>query len=200
MKLFHAPGACSVGIRILLEEAGASYDLVTLSLAKSEQHTAEYRGINPKGKVPALLTDSGRLVTEFPAIAWWIARRYPAAALLPEEVEGEVSALEQVEYIVSSLHMRGYTLAAKPEKFTDVPESQAQLVSHGLGVYKAGLAHIERSLGDKDYMLGRFSIVDAATYYLLSWSGGLSVQLTPQLAAYLDRMESRPSVRSAEKN
>jgi glutathione S-transferase len=75
MKFYTAPGSCSLGIHVLLEEIGKPYDLVTVNLKDGEQQKPEYTRINPKAKVPALERDDGAVLTEWPAIAVWLALR-----------------------------------------------------------------------------------------------------------------------------
>ena len=70
MKLYYAPGACSIGIHVLLEEIGRPYELQRLSFPDGEQHQPAFQAVNRKGKVPTLVRDDGTVLTEFPAIAW----------------------------------------------------------------------------------------------------------------------------------
>ncbi len=73
MKLYYAPGACSIGIHILLEEIGLPYDLERVNLQQGEQYKPAYTAVNPKSKVPTLVRDDGSVLTEYPAIAYWLA-------------------------------------------------------------------------------------------------------------------------------
>ena len=77
MKLFYAPGACSIGIHVLLEEIGKPYEGVAVNLREGAQHKPEFTAVNPKSKVPTLVDDEGTVRTEFPAIAYWLARTNP---------------------------------------------------------------------------------------------------------------------------
>ncbi len=79
LKLFHAPGACSLASLIALEEAGADYELIRMSTRDGDQRKAEYLAINPKGRVPVLVTDQG-VLTENPAILAYVAQTHPAPA------------------------------------------------------------------------------------------------------------------------
>ena len=69
MKLYYAPGVCSIGIHVLLEEIGKPYELEAINLREGAQYKPEYASVNPKSKVPALVRDDGSLLTEYPAIA-----------------------------------------------------------------------------------------------------------------------------------
>ena len=80
MKFYYGPGSCAVGIHILLEEIGRPYELKTISLKDGEQQKSEYTRINPKGKVPALERDDGAILTEWPAIAVWLALTNPKSS------------------------------------------------------------------------------------------------------------------------
>ena len=85
MKLYYMPGACSIGIHVLLEEIGKPYDVHKVDGAKQEQYGPDFVALNPKSKVPTLQRDDGSVLTEFPAIAVWLARKNPEAALLPAD-------------------------------------------------------------------------------------------------------------------
>jgi len=79
MKLYYAPGACSRGIHGLLEEIGKPYETAAVKFAEGAQYKPEFTAINPKSKVPTLVRDDGSVLTEFPAIAYWLARTNPQA-------------------------------------------------------------------------------------------------------------------------
>lgn len=197
MKFYGAPGACSLGIHIVLEEVGASYDFVPVDLFQGEQFRAEFRRVNAKGKVPALSRDDGSVLTEFPAIAFWLARAFPVAGLLPEGLEAEVRALELIDFIVSSIHMQGFTLAKVAQKFVTHEEGQAQLRETGWGLFQSGLARLSDRLGEKDWFLGTYSIADAAAFYVLNWAERESRPLPGNLVAFAARMRTRPAVLAA---
>src|ERR1700760_358211 len=97
MKLYYARGTCSLGIHLLLEEIGVPFTLEPVNLHAREQVTGPLGRINPKHKVPVLERDDGSVLTEYPAIAVWLARTHPASDLLPTDAEGEARALELVE-------------------------------------------------------------------------------------------------------
>jgi len=196
MQLFHMPGACSLGIHILLEEAAADYEISIVDLRRGQQFSPEFRAVNPKGKVPALLRDDDTLLTEFQAIAFWIARNYPDAGLLPGGINGECRALELMDYIVATMHMRGYTLARRPEKFTS-DMGVEQLRATGTGIYTEGVETLSQALGDQPYFLGSFSIADAAAFYILGWADVIGVPKPANLTAYLARIHQRPAVERA---
>ncbi|MGD9864576.1 MAG: glutathione S-transferase family protein [Pseudodonghicola sp.] len=197
LDLFHAPGSCSLGIRVILEEIGAPYALHQIDLAKGEQRGEAYRRLNPKGKVPALRLPDGTVLTEFQAIAFWLAQSHPWAALLPAGIEAQARACEALDFMVGSLHMRGFTLALVPGKFVTDPQAQAELRAHGLTVAAEGLAHLAQVMGDADWLLGDYGIADAALFYLISWAERAGMALPENLAGFHRRMLARPAVQRA---
>ena len=87
MKLYYAPGACSLGIHVLLEEIGKPFEGIRVNLREGEQYQPGFVRINPKSKVPTLISDDGSVLTEFPAIAYYLARSNPGKHLLPEDAD-----------------------------------------------------------------------------------------------------------------
>lgn len=197
MRLYYAPGACSLGIHILLEEIGRPYEAEAVDIFKGAQHAPGYRAVNPKGKVPALLRDDGTVLTEYPAIAVWLARSFPETELLGRTPEGEARTLELVDHVVSTLHMRGFTFYMVARKFVSDPAAQAELRAFGKGILTEGVAMLSEHLGRRDWFMGRFSIADPTVFYLLNWLTREGFDLPANLVAFSDRMRARPAVRAA---
>ncbi|HEX3990747.1 MAG TPA: glutathione S-transferase N-terminal domain-containing protein, partial [Acetobacteraceae bacterium] len=82
LRLYYAPGTCALATHIALEEAGASYEAVKVDFGAQAQRSPEYLALNPKGRVPALVTDNG-ILTETPALLCFVAQQFPAAELAP---------------------------------------------------------------------------------------------------------------------
>ena len=87
MKLMYSPGACSIGIHVLLEEIGKPYEAQLVNLREGAQFKPDFTSVNPKSKVPTLVRDDGSVLTEYPAIAYWLARTNPDKKLLPDDVD-----------------------------------------------------------------------------------------------------------------
>jgi glutathione S-transferase len=104
MKLYYAPGACSIGIHVLLEEIGKPYQLEPVNLRDGAQFKPPFNAVSPKAKVPALERDDGSVLTEFPVIARWLGRQ---ANLLPKDDEADTRAMEAMEYAVGTMHGQG---------------------------------------------------------------------------------------------
>ncbi len=132
MKFFYAPNTCSLASHIALEEAGAEYEAIRIDFTKADQKKPDYLAINPKARVPALVTEQG-VLTETPALLVYVAQRYPASKLAPIE---DPFALAEVQafnsYLCSTVHvahahrMRGYRWADDEAAFeVDAQEGAA---------------------------------------------------------------------------
>jgi glutathione S-transferase len=194
MKLYYSPGACSLGIHVLLEETGQPYALQRLNFAADEQHQPPFLAINPKGKVPTLVRDDGSVLTEFAAIAWWLALTYPQAKLLPEGAERQARALEAMDYVVGTLHAQGFARMFRPTRFTTVEADQDQVKAQGREIFATGMRLLDAALAGKDWVVGSFSVADAALFYVEHWAGRMAIELPANCAAHKARMLARPAV------
>jgi glutathione S-transferase len=195
MKLYYSPNACSMAIHVILEEIGEPYELGLVKFAEGAQYQPEYLAISPKSKVPALQRDDGSVLTELPAIAWYLARSHPQANLIPAGVEGEARTLELLDYITATIHMRGFTRIFRTATFTPRKEDEPQVAARGREMIIEGLNILEPVLGTKDYLLGAYSIADAGMFYIVYWADRRAkITLSPVWQAYLDRLLARPAV------
>src|SRR5436853_6202187 len=103
LALYFAPGSSSMAVHIALHEIGAPFEARPLSFSKREHRAPDYLALNPEGKVPTLLIED-RPLTEVAAILYYLAKRFPAAALLPEGAEAEAQAISWMSFIASTLH------------------------------------------------------------------------------------------------
>ena len=196
LKLFHAWGSCSLASLIALEEAGADYELMVMSTRDGDQRRAEYLAINPKGRVPALVTEKG-VLTENPAILAWIAQTYPAARLAPL---GDPWAFAQAQafnsYLCATVHVahahkhRGY-------RWTDDKRAQAELTRMTPETVAACFQLIEDEMLKGAYVLGEdFSICDAYLFTLADWleGDGVDPRRFPKVYEHRERVRARPAV------
>jgi len=198
MKLFYSPNACSLGIHIILEEIGKPFELAKLNFAEAEQYGGAFTAKNPKSKVPTLERDDGSILTEFPAIAFYLARANPDAHLLPADLESEVRALELLEYMTATVHMRGFTRLFRTASFTPSPADEPKVVETGRNMIIKGFEVLTPSLGDKPYLLGDYSIADVGLFYLEYWAANRAkIPMPAAFDAHLARMMARPAVRRA---
>jgi glutathione S-transferase len=194
MKLYYAPGACSIGIHVLLEEIGKPYDAVAVNLREGAQYKPDFTSINPKSKVPALARDDGSVLTEYPAIAYWLARTNPFANLLPDNLDLQARALEVTDYCVATIHGQGFARQFRSANFTPNPADEDAVKARGKEIAENGFALLNETLQAKDYAVGPFSIADSAMFYVEFWAKRVGVALPANCAAHLDRMLARPSV------
>ncbi len=199
LTLFHSPGTCSLGIHCLLEEVGAPYELHLVDVTKGQQHSPEFVSVNPKSKVPALNREQGGLLTEWPAIATWIALAHPQKHLLPLDAEGMARTLESVDYVVASLHMQGFTRIFKPDHFSANADDHPAIREKGRQIFEKGLASFNEKLGDQAYLGGdEPSIADFALFYIEFWRVmRMKLELPAHLAGHFARMKQRPGVSRA---
>jgi glutathione S-transferase len=194
MKLYYSPGACSIGIHVLLEEIGKPYDAVAVNLREGEQYKPGFTAVNPKSKVPTLARDDGSILTEYPAIAYWLARSNPFSNLLPDDVDMQARALELLDYAVATIHMQGFGRQFRAANFTPNPADEDAVKAKGKEIAEKGFAVLDKALEGKDYAVGKFSIADSAIFYTEFWSKRVGMALPSNCAAHLARMTARPSV------
>lgn len=202
MKLFYSPGACSIGIHLLLEEIGKPYETHKVSFADGEQYKPEFTALNPKSKVPTLLLDDGAVLTEFPAIAMYLALSNPQAKLLPEGALAVAKSLEVLEYAVATQHMQAFSRMFRPGKYNP-DESQADATrAAGKEMVIAGFAILDGQLAGKGYVAGdSFSIGDAALFYVEFWAAKrLGITLPANCAAHFARVAARPAAQRVLKD
>lgn len=193
LDFFHSPGSCSNGILLLLHEFKADFNCHIVDVRKGDQRKSEFQSLNPKGKVPALRMPGGSVLTEFQAIALWLAETYPDARLQPTDALARGRVIEALDFIVGSVHMRDFTFVKMPGKFLEDIEGQAALKAYGCREVKAGLSLLSDMLGERDYLLGDFSAADAALFYVLTWAEEEGFDLLDNLADCLTLLRARPA-------
>jgi len=191
ITLFHAPNSRSGGARALLEELGVPYELHVLNLKKNEQRDAKYLAVNPMGKVPAILHD-GALVTEQPAVYLYLADLYPQVGLAPaigDPLRGPY--LRWMVFYGSSFEP---AVVDRSQKREPVPPGTCPY-----GDFDTTLATVNQQLSTGPYLLGeRFTAADVLWGMALKWTVGFKlVPSSPQIDAYIERVNSRPAMQRA---
>jgi glutathione S-transferase len=194
MKLYYAPGACSIGIRVLLEEIGKPYEAIAVNLREGEQYKPGFTTVNPKSKVPTLARDNGAILTEYPAIAYWLAKSNPFANLLPDDVDEQARALELLDYAVATIHMQGFARQFRSSNFTPNPADEDAVKAKGKEIAEKGFALLDKALEGKEYAVGKFSIADSAIFYVCFWAKRVEIVLPGNVAGHFERMNARPAV------
>lgn len=201
LNLFYAPHTCALASHIALEEAGADYTLTRISFASADQRKPEFLAINPKGRVPALVTDRG-VLTETPAMLAYIAQSYPKAKLAPlDDAFAFAQAQAFNSYLCSTVHvahahrMRGSRWVGADD--THSLEAMKKKVPQI--VYEA-FALIEQHMLAGPWVLGEaYSICDAYLFTLAQWleSDGVDPARLPRIAEHRRRVGERPAVQRA---
>ena len=195
MKFHMTPGSCSTGIHILLEMLELPFEVYLVNLMVGDQFKPEYLAVNPKATIPTLVRDDGTSITEFQAIAWWLARHYPKAKLLPDDIDGETRVLETMNYVVGTIHGQGYTRIFTTANYSANEADHAAIQARGREIVEQGFAVMNEVLAGKDYVVGNFSIADAALFYVEFWADKIKLALPPNFQAHYQRMLLRPVVR-----
>jgi glutathione S-transferase len=201
--LYWGPHTCAIGIHVLLEEIGAPYDTVRLDAAGGETHRPPFSTLNPKGKVPTVVRDDRSVLTEYGAIARWLAYAHPEAGLLPAEHDDEIRAQEIMDYTVGTVHTQGFARIFMPARFepddavhTTLKLGASNVKAQGRAMVETGFKILEQELGTREWAGGAaFGIADTALFYVERWAPQVDITLPPALAAHFTRMKTRPAVR-----
>ena len=194
IKFYMTPGSCSTGIHILLEELELIFEAYIVNLPAGDQHKPEYLAINPKGTIPTLVTGDGMPITEFSAIAYWLARSHPKSGLWPEDIAQQTQVLEAMNYIVGTIHMQGYTRIFTTDQYAYEESDVARVKAQGETIAKKGFTVLDKQLADKPYLAGDYSIADAALFYVSFWADKIGITLPGNCLAHYRRMLKRPVV------
>jgi glutathione S-transferase len=198
LTFYFAPGTCAFASHLALEFAGARYEAVRLDFKAQQQRTPEYLKVNPKGRVPSLVTDRG-VLTETPALLQYIAQTHPDAKLAPLDDPFLLAKVNEFNsYLCSTVHVahahkgRGYRWvdaeneAAIEAMKKKVPQNMADCFEL-----------IEQAMLKGPWVLGeQFSVSDMYLYTLTRWleGHGIDVKRFPKVADHMRRMEEKPQV------
>ncbi len=196
MKLYYATGTCALASHIALEEAGAEYSTVRINFATHEQRSPEYLAINPKGRVPSLVTDRG-ILTETPAMLAFIAQSFPKAKLAPIDdpfAFAEVQAFNS--YLCSTVHTN-HAHRPRATRWADDPAAIEAMKKKVPETMTASFELIETKMMKGPWVMGdTYTVCDPYLFTIAGWLAGDSVDITrfPKVKAHRDRMAERPTV------
>jgi glutathione S-transferase len=196
MKLYFAPGACSLSPHIVLQEAGIAAETEQVNnQEKKTKSGADYWTINPKGQVPALQLDSGEMLTEGPVIVQYLADQNPGSGLVPPAGSIERYRVQEwLNFITSELH-KSFGPIFRPT----TPDAYKTISKENLG---KRFDWLDKQLAGKQYLMGdKFTVADAYLFTVLRWTARIQIDLGkwPNLKAYVDRVAGRPKVQAAMK-
>lgn len=188
MKLYYAPGACSLADHIALHEAGLDFEHVRVNLkTKTADDGSDFATLNPKGYVPVLVLDDGDVITENVAILDWIAGNAPR--LVPRVKLARTRLLEALAFISSEVHKNFapfFKGASDDEKAAATKQLQRRF------------ATLADQMGDNDYLFGdEPTVADCYLFVMTMWAGKNDIALPGALADFRERMKARPAVATA---
>jgi glutathione S-transferase len=195
MKFYMTPGSCSTGIHILLEELDMLFEAHVVDILAGDHLTPEFLAINPRATVPTLLRDDGVALTDFFSIAEWLASSHPKKGLLPAEGAERARSLEVRHHAIDALHGEGFTRIFVTERYAPSEGGRSTVEREGRQIVDRGFARMNELLSGTKYVLGRFSIADAAVFYVEFWADRIGIPLPPNCQAHYETMLGRRSVR-----
>jgi glutathione S-transferase len=199
IKLFYTPHTCSLASHIALEDAAAEYSTVRIDFASEQQRAPEYLAINPKGRVPALVTDKG-VLTETPAMLAFIAQSFPLARLVPLDDPFSFAQVQAFNsYVCSTLHvahshrMRGYRWADDPAAIAAMQRKVPDSVGACYDLIEARMLRGPWVMGET------YTVCDPYLFTLAQWleQDGVDPSRFPKIIGHRRRMAERPQVQKA---
>ncbi len=194
MKLYYAPGACSLSPHIVARELGINVELTKVNTKdKTIEGGGDFWQVNPKGYVPALELDNGQRLTEGPAIVQYLADQKPEAGLAPKAGSFERYQLQEwLNFLTSEIHKQ-FSPLFKP----NTPDEYKAIAKENLaGRFK----WLDQQLAGKDYLTGKqFTVADAYLFVLTNWTKPTQIDLSqwPNVQAFNKRVAARPKVKEA---
>ena len=194
MKLYYAPGACSLAPHIVLLEAGYAFDLEKVDIPNKKTATGDdYWKINPKGYVPALRLDNGEVLSEVGVILQYLADQKPAAGLAPAAGSmARYHLMEWLNFIATEVHKSIGALFN--------PKMTPEMKTVQLGVIGRRLNALENMIAGNQYVAGDvYSVADAYLFTVINWSRIHKIDLAPwpNIQALMARIGARPQVQAA---
>lgn len=192
MNLYFSPLACSLATRISLYEANAAADYTRVDTrAKRVADGSDFRKINPMGQVP-VLEDEGILLTENPAVLQYVASRFPTAQLAPTEGVDRSRLQQWLSFIGTELHKAVFVPLLDPNAPDAVKAYARERAALRFGI-------LQEHLAGREFVLDRFSVVDAYLVAVLNWAAVTAIDLAqwPAVRDYHQRLLKRPSIAKA---
>lgn len=199
LELYYAKHTCALASHIALEDAGAKFELARVDFGASQQRSPEYMAINPKGRVPALVTDHG-ILTETPAILAYIAQMFPAARLAPLDDPFQFARAQAFNsYLCSTVHV-AHAHRMRGTRWADDPAAIAEMKRKVPETVGACFQLIETEMLEGPWVMGQsYTICDPYLFTIAQWMEGDGVEPSrfPKVADHRHRMSQRESVRRA---
>jgi glutathione S-transferase len=198
-RLYYATGTCALATHIALEEAGAPYEAVRLDFASQAQRSPDYLAVNPKGRVPALVTESGTL-TETPALLLYVAQRFPAAELAPLSDPFLLAQVQEFNnYLCATVHV-AHAHGRRGSRWADDPQAIEAMQRKVAANMTECFELIENKFLKGPWVVGgQYTICDPYLFTIGSWleGDGVDTSKLPRVIEHRRRMLARPAVQKA---
>jgi glutathione S-transferase len=194
MKLYMTPGSCSTAIHIILEELEEVFEAHIVNLPAGDQFKPDYLAINPKANIPALMRQDGTVLTEVPAIAFWLGRARGRGKLWPKDVENETRALEMMTFVAGSIHGHGFARIFATGNFSPDSSLHESIKAQGRLLVEKTFSIVNKALEGKSWIAGDYSVADAVLFYVEFWADKTEIDLPQNVLRHYRAMLERPAV------
>jgi glutathione S-transferase len=192
LKLYYAPGACSMASHIVLEGSGQPYEKQIVNLAGGEQRTDAYLKMNPQGRVPLLQLDDGQYLAENTAILPYLGKRF---GLWPNDELAEAKALSLIGLFAASVHP-AHAHVGRPERYTPDTNAHASIKETGLKTFHGYLKQIDSMLSGREWLGDKYSVLDPYAFVFYTWGVRRELPMAElkNYTAFKERMKKQPGV------
>ena len=196
LKFYYAPKTCALAVHLALEHIGEPYEAIALDFANQAQRSPEYLALNPKGRVPALVTEQG-ILTETPALLLYLCQRYPDAKLAPLHDLFAIAKMQAFNsYLCSTVHVahahrvRGIRWADDPSAIEAMKKKVPQTMGDTMALIENGMLEGPWVMGEQ------YTVADMYLFTIAGWLEGDGVDLSklPRVIAHRERMANDPKV------
>jgi glutathione S-transferase len=195
IKLYYAPGACSLASHIALEEVGVPYDTQKMDFAQGDQKKPEYLRLNPRGRVPTLVVGD-QVLTENVGILTYFGGGYPDAGLWPKKTFDQARLVSTLAWLSNTVHP-AYAHIVRAERYATDDASKENIKARGKESFQGYLEEIDRLLeGQKWTIANRYTVADPYLLVFYRWANRqkMPVQKLANYSALVERVLARPAV------
>lgn len=195
IKLYYAPGACSLASHIVIEETGFPYEAHKMNLVEGEQRNPEYLKLNPRGRVPAVVVN-GEVITENVGILTYFGGGYPDLGLWPRKTWDQAKLVSSMAWLSNTVHP-AYGHIVRPERYADEAAAKEEIKRKGKEVFWGYLQEIDRLLTGRKYCFeSRYTVIDPYLLVFYRWGNRqkMPVKELKNYTALVDRVLSREAV------
>lgn len=195
IKLYYAPGACSLASHIVLEETGLPYESQKMNLAEGDQKKPEYLKLNPRGRVPTVVVND-EVITENVGILTYFGGGYPEFGLWPKKTWDQAKLVSSMAWLSNTVHpMYGHIL--RPERYADDEAAKEAIKTKARGTYQGYLEEIDKLLEGKKWCFdNHYTVIDPYLLVFYRWGNRqkMPVKQMKNYTALVDRVLSREKV------